>query len=277
MKTDPCIVFTHIPKTAGETMGAILEKQCFPTHIFSFNMPSVKAHQRFMALNAKQKKRLKIIKGHWPYGIHRDLNRPCRYFTFLRDPVARTVSEYNYITSHPASQDYDFITKNKLSLVDFSMLSKETQNIQAKFVSGLGRKAVDINLDDLLAFAEKALNEDFKFVGIVEQFDRSLILLKEIFDLKDIDYSKKNVGKKRSTPLSQREEETIRSNNSIDSFLYNEARKKIDRAWEDNADYLNRQLTILQKQNSRYQQYRRMKRFAWSVLCRAVWKANGYR
>jgi len=49
-------------------------------------------------LTKEQKDKIKVIYGHTAYyGIHKFFNKPHRYVTFIRNPIDRTISLYNFL------------------------------------------------------------------------------------------------------------------------------------------------------------------------------------
>lgn len=108
-------IFVHIPKTAGETfkhtIEASLPKDCFVRTSFNYfeSYYNIKQNKYTFfegkeaftsyinSLTVKEKANIKCIGGHDSYyGIHTHFTQPPRYFAFFREPVARTISLYNY-------------------------------------------------------------------------------------------------------------------------------------------------------------------------------------
>jgi len=63
-----------------------------------------------------ERNRLRMIHGHQPYGIHRFLEQPSVYHTFLREPVDRSISHHfwaasrNLLSGEPVATTENFIT-----------------------------------------------------------------------------------------------------------------------------------------------------------------------
>src|SRR5690606_28789070 len=109
---------------------------------------------------------LKIIHGHYWFGIHEHINRPFSYFTVLRHPVERVVSLYYYLTSIEGKR-YD---RYRAMTLDEFVMNKIEANIQTGFLSG------SINKPSVLK-AVRNLRKHFDVVGTTEQFDETLFLL----------------------------------------------------------------------------------------------------
>ncbi|MDP3920775.1 MAG: sulfotransferase family 2 domain-containing protein [Candidatus Omnitrophota bacterium] len=96
---DPLYIFFHIHKTAGTTFAMHLQENLAGDERLAVYLKSVEVdafNDSLAQMPPAQKGRLKVIYGHRVYdGIHKHFNREARYFTFLRDPVARTLSHYN--------------------------------------------------------------------------------------------------------------------------------------------------------------------------------------
>ena len=104
-------IFLHIPKCAGTTFIKHIKKN-FPEDeaigldpdklglkkdrfLHADYINGVKKY--FDKFTNKQKDKIRIIYGHTvPYGVHRLFERPHRYMTFVREPLSRVLSIYNY-------------------------------------------------------------------------------------------------------------------------------------------------------------------------------------
>lgn len=138
----------HIPKTGGVTFFTLLQYQ--------YN------------LNEKDL-RLAI---HEPY--HHLVNQfgEYKFVTFLRDPIARVVSEENYINSFP----------DKVPLKKAHRLPEEgnpidtASNEMCKMLSRLDPQDPHISIEDHLKSAMEVLEKDFFFIGITEKLDESIAM-----------------------------------------------------------------------------------------------------
>lgn len=86
-------VFLHLPKTGGTTLNEHFKSVCTEEGRF-VHLPDPK----WNAYSKSEKQAAQILGGHGAYyGLHRQIDRPCRYFTILRDPFERFVSGHFYM------------------------------------------------------------------------------------------------------------------------------------------------------------------------------------
>ena len=89
------LVFIHVPKTAGSVVKKLLIR--WGKHLGR----SIGHHRvEFLALSKAEQQDHVALWGHRGYGVHEQpgykIAKTPRYFTFLRDPVARTISQYAF-------------------------------------------------------------------------------------------------------------------------------------------------------------------------------------
>ena len=88
MDSETIIIFLHMFKAGGTTVTSKIADNFGPEHHAIFNTnPNHPRHPLVM-------KDPLLVTGHFLFGVHRYLNKPCKYITFLRDPVDRIVSAY---------------------------------------------------------------------------------------------------------------------------------------------------------------------------------------
>lgn len=228
------VVFLHIPKNAGTTVNSILMSNYnhyriyIPTVIGRTNdngLPKtihctdrdIVSIRNVIAQNGKQ---LDCIGGHIPFGIHEYLNKPCKYFTFLREPLSRSFSQYNYAIGKntPLSsilERYDF----NLSRAIEQKAAYQFMNDQTRMITGSAK--ADIGVDEL-AQAKEIIRQHFAFVGTVENFDKDIKRLMGIFNWRHSTYQKENVGaySKIENAMDQKTIKLIKEANEYDSKLY---------------------------------------------------------
>ncbi len=153
----------HIMKTAGQTVCDIL-RQSFPGAHCDLRAGSV-ATAEDVRMARRFYPRLRSISGHSVVPLS-DLAQACdsiRFFTFLRDPVKRSVSHYQY---------------TRKTMPPLETWLRQRANYQTRFLCRRG------DTDDpwaIPADAERAielLETTIGFVGLTERFDESLILLR---------------------------------------------------------------------------------------------------
>ena len=94
----PIYAFVHIPFSAGTTVrNAILASQSADEvfDCYGWRRTSATIADEIRALSPARRDRVKFLLGHqvW-FGIDELFDREVRYFTFLRNPISRTVSAY---------------------------------------------------------------------------------------------------------------------------------------------------------------------------------------
>ena len=228
MMEEPIIIFQHIPKTAGTTLRYIIQYQFPPSAICELYGSSGSPAQRIaklQSLSKLQQQKIKIINTHVGFGLHDYLQQPCRYITFLREPVQRAVSMYYYFQK---TKNPQFV---ELSLEEFVRTYPGVQNGMTKNLSGivlqtqLGTAEADRELvcdRSSLEIARANLQRHFKFVGISERFDESLLLLRQILGWKIPLFDKSNTSKKPQS-IDRQILKYIERQNELDLQLYESA------------------------------------------------------
>ncbi len=181
---DPLICFVHIERAGGTTLHHIFRNSFLTFMTLSprgywTNDPAnemwpeeVKGLLRLLPFT-------KGIGGHFTrsyLGYEQAAGRAVRYVTFLRHPVQRSVSQLRF---HREKKNIDWSVDDFLSEPRF-------HHWMTKRIAG------SENLEE----AKRAVAEDFGFVGLVERFDESLILMKNQLCLWDLDirYEKRNAN-----------------------------------------------------------------------------------
>lgn len=198
--------FLHIPKTAGTTFKYHIVKYLKKEeHLYlgadslglwnkkrGTNLKDAKKAVIKKLKNTKNLDRLRIIHGHMVvYGLHNYLPKPVRYFTFVREPVQRTISMYNHYREQYESlgenkekdNDYNILVDGKIPSFSTWLDKKYNPQNNYKFLTmyqkfilnGFLRENGNIDKE-----IEKAITK-FWFIGIVKNFDEeSLYLYKKI-------------------------------------------------------------------------------------------------
>ncbi len=155
------IAYAHVMKTGGQTMCDIL-RQSFPGRHCDLQATGV-ATQDDLRFARRFYPGLRSVAGHGvvPLG---DLASACdsiRYFLFLRDPVERCVSHYQY-------------RRNKEETSDFEPWLEKHANYQTRFLLRT-RGSWPTGAD--AARAIDVVERHVGFVGLQERFDESLVML----------------------------------------------------------------------------------------------------
>jgi hypothetical protein len=236
LKPEDQLVFIHILKTAGQSVMQILEanfpedKRLFANSGDIVNLPreSLQSYQ--------------LILGHNYYPIHELLGRKPLYLTFLRDPVERTISHY-YHWQRPDAAGHKFhekvLSQTLAEFVTDPMTRPAVFNYQTRWIAAEDvRGPAPMDGADLLNTAKQRL-EEFAFVGIVEEFDRSISALVAQFNwTPPASLEKRNVDPLRDQ-RSRFPDETIaliREATKWDAELYEYARALFDRRYPKTVD-----------------------------------------
>ncbi|PIO08357.1 hypothetical protein COU59_01890 [Candidatus Pacearchaeota archaeon CG10_big_fil_rev_8_21_14_0_10_34_12] len=148
-KKDELWIFLHIPRTGGNTISEALIKK-FPGQVL------LTSHIRYQKNPYKiNKSNIRFILGHATYfGIHKSYpDKIPRYFTFIRDPAERIVSQYNQRMQELKKRiSFDEWHKNQVKnemvhFLDLKFKGAESSNVNTPrffmpFVKKMNYKAV---------------------------------------------------------------------------------------------------------------------------------------
>jgi len=188
-------IFVHIPKTAGETfkrnIEASLPRHQFIRTSFTHGEPyydilqnKILFYQGFDHFNKtvralSKPEAVRCLAGHDSYfGIHKLFKKKARYITFLRDPIERTLSLYNFekmayeiYAKKPSLNAFEKTFFERLKnhqRPDFETWLEEIYDQKHPFYFTMTHYLKHLGFDSL---------EPFDFVGLTESYEEDSLLL----------------------------------------------------------------------------------------------------
>ncbi|HXV59090.1 MAG TPA: hypothetical protein VEK15_00240 [Vicinamibacteria bacterium] len=210
------LAFVHVEKAAGTSFIHILRHNFFMRYLDV--RPFDKGSRRVfrpsdLRVSLRVLPGLSCIAGHSvkPFAGLEDVVPGIRYITILRNPAKRYVSQY---------QQWVERLGKKLTFEEF-LSTPTVENFQTKKFSETG------DIDEAL----EVLSERLFLVGVVEQFDRFLVLLQKKLRPMDFDprYRRKNLSGNKVTTghLLERFKDDIEEKNVLDRRLYDFALREL--------------------------------------------------
>lgn len=229
------VIFLHIPKAAGTTLQQIINRHYPKSERYAFDADAEASIAAFKALPEETKRQYRLISGHMGFGLHQYMSQPTTYITILRDPVERVISYYHHILRNPPHYLYDWARKNNVDFEKFSesQITTEIDNGQTRLLAGENYMWTvpygECTLD-MLTQAKRNLQNHFSVVGIANQFDKTLILLKLTFGWDDLFYVRANVtkGRPEKKSISPTAQANIERDNQFDIQLYQFAQQLLN-------------------------------------------------
>jgi len=218
------VVGLHIPKTAGSSFKAILEKVYGKRYLW---IPNVHTSYYAWVEHVKREDLYNIdfIYGHMPYGIHKFFPEDikCNYITFLRNPIERLMSMYhlNMKNNNPTVDNFlQWLGSYKIA---------DIENGMTRIINGAMENLIDITNSlvtekDYLV-AQQNLG-DMYFVGTTEHFDSDLKFLAEKLNWESIPEQEKLLyypDRLSKKDLSTLDREKLRGSQLFDFLLWKEA------------------------------------------------------
>jgi Sulfotransferase family len=255
----PVLIFLHLPKTAGSTVVRLLEREYGSDAVLSLYDSTF--GDEFSELAADRAARTRAIAGHFYFGVHEHVPGPCRYFTFLREPIERIVSHYHFVRRQPKHYLYEAATSMSIGgYVEFCGAA-EPNNDQTRLLAGRETASLDGACSpEMLPVAERNLDRHC-VVGLTDEFDRSLLLLAHAFGWRRPYYVKQNVSgrDRRREELDDETRGAIVARNSLDIELYRYGRELFERQVAEHREALSRELRIFVRANGLYGGLRRLR------------------
>ena len=254
MKNNKTLAFCHIIKASGTTFSDVLRKNHGIRHLDAIPPRNCYVYgRREIERDFKLFPKLNSIAGHGlrPYVDYGSVTDKLQWVTWLRDPQKRLISGYQH-SIEKGGREVDFETW---------LQEPNHRNRQVFFLTG--------NEDDLDG-AKKKIEELDIFVGFVERFDESLVLLKKLLlnDSFDIDYSKPSNQAKKGMVAKEihnnieRYRDLIDHSIGLDQELYNWAMQRHMKLLQEQYNKVNLSdeinFTILHGQDSLLQRLNRI-------------------
>jgi hypothetical protein len=186
-------VFIHIPKTGGSTIRTILSREYGVEHIlyyeagippWTLDRPGEDPLPTQIAQGA-----IELLTGHTAFGVHDIIKQPCRYFSLLRDPLERVISDYFYAFTDTPHRWKDEILSGALTVEEFVTNPEYgMRDEQVAYLKGTS--------ESYLRPAQAALdniNTSILAVGLTERFQESLLLTAKLLGWKPPLYRLRNV------------------------------------------------------------------------------------
>ncbi len=194
---DERLYFLHIHKTAGSTLARILE-----THFGQGQICPPQTWQQFLALPHSDLAQYRLFRGHLLAFSQWLPSRPW-VVTFLRDPVERTLSTYDYIRRndrhrlHRAAATMDLETFLHEPDTAGTVRDLQTRWILANAfpcdsLKDMERQLAELDLDPLET-ARRQL-DTYAFVGLVERFEASVQRLMDTLGWPLFDWMTEHAG-----------------------------------------------------------------------------------
>jgi len=204
-------IFLRMPKTGSTTLKSIVMRQTDDENTFIASREIYEkygnewsekedqerwkyAYTKFSSMEEKKRTSYDYFIGHTWFGVHGDISDGnYQYVTFIRDPVRRFVSLYNYYYDKKGHWLCEEIRSQSLSFADFLMrrdLCKPWENQYTKFVTG------DFSpTPETLEKAVENIENHFLFVGLTEHFDADLLRMTELLDWPLPYYTRQNASR----------------------------------------------------------------------------------
>jgi hypothetical protein len=247
-----CLVFLHIPKTAGQTLHFVALRKFEPHETIHLNSLGKPIDDEMEKIPRAAREQARLVWGNLPYGVHEHIPRPCEYVTILREPVSRVISVYKHILKTPSHELHRRITESRIGLeeyVESGIDAGQTENSQTRQLSGRQFGSLE---RDVLDVARSHLQR-FLVVGLTERLEETFVLLRRSLGGGLMPYMTRNVSP--SLDVTQRAVQLVRDRNELDIDLYSFAERLL-------TDQTHRQGRSFQAEVRFYRALRPASRFA---------------
>ncbi len=236
------LIFLHIPKTAGVSVSKILETHYQPDEIYHIRHDNRSAHapefslhngtvNDFKALSISARSQFRCLLGHVNFGIHEYIPGPSTYFTLIRNPTDRLISQHRQY-NRAARIDPNGVHRHQSFGEFWDTYQKSMSNYQIRFLCDKDIPKIPSN--EKLRQAKQNLTDYFCVCGTTEQFDESLLLLSRHMGWPSTLYGKHNVSVREleDSEISSELLKEIEHSNIYDRELHDYANSFLDSAIE---------------------------------------------
>lgn len=244
----PILVFIHIAKTAGTTVNFLLEREFFKGRTvgaYDNTLPPMirsttgifepeDVARLYAEKSAAAPDPIGFVSGHMRYGLHSLIDRPCIYITFLRHPLDRVVSAYNYV------RELGWLAEDQTidDFIDFDFLGNSNamvrqlvhdRRLDTKEKPALRKHARAVTPIDVLR-VRYFFRRRFLFAAPSHRVDDAVTLLAKFYgwSMGGIAVPRDNVSTKHIRDVSARIRTKILRRNRWDALLYEQSVRAFD-------------------------------------------------
>ena len=237
MSRSDCLIFYHIPNTAGTTFSDILKREYGLDHLFHLHARHrFDDMEKYRSMDEREKEQIDVITGHLSHVLEPDVPKKVRYVTFLREPISQCQSSYHYIIQTPHNPHHELVKKlgGIEPFLDYQVETKQNST-QTRFLSdatpyfaretGETMTLTDKSGEECFKKAMQRL-ENIEFVFLTEGFDQAMLVLeKELDSPESPSYQRLNESK-RTNDVSKETTNKIREVHKYDFLIYEEAQRR---------------------------------------------------
>lgn len=229
------LIFLHIQKTAGTTLRFLMDEHFPQSEILLLKLMTREHWDRFVKNSIPNVSQYKLLYGHMKFGIHDYFSEDCKYITMLRDPFARVVSHYRFLSAESK------LPPGRATLKEYILwLSENNQdNHQTRVLAGswVDNEILQPCSPEMLEKARKNLDDYFIFAGIQEKFQESIALLNITMGWKNKAFITRNTSanKKIDNPGESIDDDLKRliiKTNKYDYEIYNHAKGIFEKLYQ---------------------------------------------
>jgi hypothetical protein len=230
------LVFVHIPKAAGTTFGRILRHH-YGAHFERIDQFRREDLERAAARGEPVSVELpgvQAVTGHVAFGLLERLFPDALFVTILRDPVERTLSQYEYML-HRVGRPWHHETlpapTADLTIDEALGRGYVRDNLQTRMLCGL-ISPTEALPPDALKQAKRNLAEQFAHVGTTARFAEFLALLNLEFGWPTVAYKEGRVtpGRRPAADRTADELRAVEDANAFDREVFAHAEELLARA-----------------------------------------------
>jgi Sulfotransferase family len=240
------LIHLHIPKTGGTSLNSIVQHgfrndEVFGIEVFDHMGPELRdglglarygyCLQLQAAYRAEDWRRIRYVTGHLPFGLHCAFAGRAKYFTVVRHPFDRIISEF----FHRIQENNPIrVEGRKLDFEEYieSRYDIQLSNYQVRVLAGypgLDDKGVPVERRHLEE-AKRNISEHFLAAAPLESMAELALIIRKIYGwpMRRLltEYKNKTRRRLRMNDVSPRASNMIEEWNAFDSELYEWVQKR---------------------------------------------------